>query len=117
MVKDPTVEMDFSTKLYGSDLDSIQYSVHCTVKNDGPGIANNVKVHMMALAPDRGADQFWLPDQQFAPGNIEENQTISLDGILKIPRDHATQIKIVVSGDNIETPSKSPIRLTRDGTG
>ena len=103
MVKDPTVEMDFNTKLYGSDLDSIQYSVHCTVKNDGPGIANNVKVHMMALAPDRGADQIWLPDQLFAPGNLEENQTISLDGILKIPRDHATQIKIAVSGDNIET--------------
>ncbi|HEY3422773.1 MAG TPA: hypothetical protein VGK13_06400 [Methanocellaceae archaeon] len=103
MAKDPTVEMDFSTTLYSSDLDSIQYSVHCTVKNDGPGVANNVKVHMMALAPERGADQFWLPDQQFVPGDLEENQTISLDGILKIPRDHATQIEIVASGDNIES--------------
>ena len=103
MVKDPTVEMDFSANIYDSDLDSIQYRINCTVKNDGPGIATNVKVHMMALALDRGADQIWLPDQQFAPGDLEENQTISLDGFLKIPRDHDTQIKIVVSGDNIES--------------
>lgn len=107
MVKDPTVEMDYSVKLYSSDLDSIQYSVHCTVKNDGPGTAKNVKVHMMALAPDRGAGQFWLPDQQFMPGDLEEGQTTSLDGILKIPRDHTTQIQIVVSGDNIESTEQT----------
>jgi hypothetical protein len=99
--------MDFSTVLYGSDLDSVQYSVHCTVKNDGPGIARNVKVHVIALAPERGADQFWLPDQQFVPGDIGENQTISLDGILKIPRDHATQIKVLISGDNIESTEQA----------
>ncbi len=102
MAKDPTVEMDFNTNIYSSDQDSIQYSVHCTVKNDGPGVANSVKVHMMALAPERGANQFWLPDQQFVPGDIKEGQTINLDGILKIPRGHATQIEIAVSGDNIE---------------
>ena len=107
MVKDPTVEMDFSTKVLDSDLDSIQYSVHCTVKNDGPGTATNVKVHMMALAPERGAGQFWLPDQLFAPGDLDENQTIALDGTLKIPRGHTTQIEIVVSGDNIESSEQA----------
>jgi hypothetical protein len=107
MARDPVVEMDFNTTLYGSDLNNIEYRVHCTIKNDGPGTASNIKVHMMALAPERGADQIWLPDQQFALGDYSEGQTGVADGILKIPRDRVSQIKVVVSGDNFEGSEQS----------
>jgi hypothetical protein len=102
MARDPTIEMEFNTTLYGSDLDNVEYMVRCTIKNDGPGTASNIKVHMMALAPESGADQIWLPDRQFILGDYSEGQTGVADGILKIPRGQSSQIKVVVSGDNFE---------------
>lgn len=106
MVKDPKVEMDFTAKLYDSDTDNIRYSIHCTVKNQGPGMARNIKVHGMALAPEKGLEKIWLPDLQFSLGDCAEGQTAEADGILTIPRDQVAQIKFILSGDNFEGSEK-----------
>ncbi|WP_230739574.1 hypothetical protein [Methanooceanicella nereidis] len=102
LVKSPDVGMSFIAERSGSDSDFVYFTVRCSIKNAGPGDANGLKVHVMAMAVNKGDNYIWPPDQEIYPGNVPEGSSVEVEAEIKVPKNEASMIKCVLSGENIE---------------
>ncbi len=103
MVDSPQLKTDFKVNPAGADGANAVLTIHCTVKNIGPGKALGIKAHVYALAPEEGPDKIWSPDKDIDIGDLAVNQNGDFNTTLTIPANKRTQIVCSVSGDNVDT--------------
>lgn len=96
----PDLSVSFKTTDTSYDRDYVYYRIHCDIRNDGTGVAQNVVVYMAALALSQGFDMVWAPYHTIEIGDIEEGGTGWAEATIRVPRGETSQIECVVYGDN-----------------
>jgi len=106
LIQSPKMSLGFYAEADSADFSHVYYTINCTITNNGPGTAKNLRIYASAEAPREGEGLVW--DQStISVEDYPEDSTGRAIIYLKVPMDETTRFVITLSGENVESVSAS----------